>query len=166
MKKVLSVIASENFQEIEYLESKKAIESFGNHVITSSQSKLAHSKQGLDYSVDLLLSEVDTKDYDAVMFIGGPGSIEHFDDLEWHHLSQSFFQLRKITSAICAAPIILGRAGLLKGKRATCWAGLSNELITTGALYTASSLERDDLIITGDGPSSAYDFGLLVAKAL
>jgi protease I len=166
MAKVLSIVAPEKFQQIEYLESKRALEEKGHEVITSSTHQIAFDKLDQSYNVDILLDEVMEDDFDAVLFVGGPGSHAHFDDEDFHAVARAFYESGKLTTAICAAPVILGRAGLLKGKRATCWSDQTQDLQKTKADYTGVHVEKDGLIITADGPNSAYAFGMAIAEAL
>ena len=166
MAKILSVIAPEKFQQIEYLESKKALEEKGHEVVTACSHQMAFDKNDERYKVDILLDEVMEDDFDMVLFIGGPGSHALFDDPDCHSIARAFYEAGKLTTAICAAPVILGRAGLLNGKKATCFPAQKEALIESGAEYSEAHVERDGLIITADGPQAAYDFGLAVAEAL
>jgi len=166
MSKILSVIAPENFQDKEYEDSKEALEAAGHDVIVASTAGTAYGKFGAEVDVDVLLSDVKVDDYDAIMFIGGPGSVEYFDDPTALNLAQDFYNAGKLTTAICAAPSILANAGLLEGINATCWKGESDNLEDNGANYTGKNVEVDGLIITGDGPMSAAKFGETIAKVL
>jgi len=166
MAKVLSIIAPERFQQIEYLESKKALEEEGHVVVTASTHQIAFDKADHSYKVDILLDEVMEDDFDAVLFVGGPGIHPYFDDTDFHSIARAFYDAGKPTTAICAAPVVLARAGLLKGKTATCFPAQAEDLIHSGAEYTQQHVEKDGLIITADGPASAYDFGLAIAEAL
>lgn len=68
-----------------------------------------------------------------------------------------------LVGAICAAPIVLGRVGLLSGKQATCYPGFEDELF--GASYTKARVTVDGNIVTGRGPGCSIDFALtLVSK--
>jgi len=67
-------------------------------------------------------------------------------------------------AAICAAPMVLGRRGLLKGKRAVCYPGFEKELI--GAQVSEHAVVRDGNIITGAGMGVALQFGLELVAAL
>ncbi len=148
------------------MESKKALEEKGHEVVMSSTHQIAFDRADHSYKVDILLDEVMEDDFDAVLFVGGPGVQDCFDDEDFHAIARAFFDAKKLTTAICAAPVILCRAGLLKGKKATCWSGVSEDLKSAEADYTKKPVEIDGLIITGDGPDSAYDFGLAIAEAL
>jgi len=67
-------------------------------------------------------------------------------------------------AAICAAPLVLGRMGLLVGKRATCCPGFENEL--TGAVYERKPAVKDGAFVTGIGPGGAHDFAFLLLSCL
>ena len=166
MAKILSVISPEEYQDIEYDDSKKALEKNGHTVITSSTAPEAHGKYGGIQKTDVLLDDVNPEDYDAICFIGGPGCHDYFDDPVAHNLAKAFLNSNKLTTAICAAPSILANAGLLKGVNATCFSGQADNLKKRGANYIGSHVEQDSLIITADGPNSAKAFGEKIAEAL
>lgn len=67
-------------------------------------------------------------------------------------------------AAICAAPLILGNLGFLKGKKAVCYPGFEAELI--GAEISSYSVVRDGNIITAKGVGAAFDFGYEILNAL
>lgn len=164
MATILSIIAPEGYQDIEYGDSKAALEEAGHKVITASSESIAHDKWGGTTIVDLLLSEVNPEDYNAVAFIGGPGSRVYFHDATAHQIAKAFYESGKVTAGICAAPSILANAGLLEGKTATCWPSEAENLKNHGANYTGSPVEQDGLIITGSGPDSAKAFGQKIAQ--
>ena len=67
-------------------------------------------------------------------------------------------------AAICAAPLVLGRRGLLQGRRATCYPGFENEL--AGAIEIGGKVIRDGKIITAEGMGVALAFGLELVSVL
>ena len=166
MAKILSIIAPNGYQDVEYNDSKQVLESKGHIVITASTVNEAHGKYGGRKKTDILLSDVKSKDYDAILFIGGPGSYMYFDDPLAQKLAKEFFKSKKITAAICAAPSILANAGLLKGSEVTCFHDQALNIKSKGAIYTGKSVQRDGLIITADGPDSATEFGEKIAETL
>ena len=60
-------------------------------------------------------------------------------------------------AAICAAPSVLGRLGILQGKQATCYPGFENTM--KEAIYTADKVTFDGNIFTACGPGAAWDLG-------
>ncbi|MEE8638391.1 MAG: DJ-1/PfpI family protein [Candidatus Margulisiibacteriota bacterium] len=166
-KRVLMIIAFEGFRDEEYTEPKKVLEKSRIEVTTaSSQVGIAKGKLGLSAKVDLPLKEVNVPDYDAIIFVGGPGSYDYFDDPLAQGIAKDAVKEQKILAAICAAPSILANAGLLKGIKATCFSGESENLKNKGAHYSPSGLEVDGKIITADGPAHAKQFGEKIVKAL
>ena len=70
----------------------------------------------------------------------------------------------RLVAAICAAPLVLGGLGLLRGRRATCYPGFEQHL--TGATLVEADTVKDGNIITGRGPGMVYAFGLAVVDYL
>ena len=66
--------------------------------------------------------------------------------------------------AICAAPSVLGHAGVLRGKRATCFPGFEDAL--EGAEFTGEKVASDGNVITAKGAGCALDFGFAIAAAV
>ncbi len=166
-KKILMIIAPENFRDEEYTEPRRVFEKAGIEVtVASARLGKAIGKFGMEAPVDKLLKEVHATDYDAVVFIGGTGSRIYFEDPEAHRLVREAQTNERIIGAICAAPGTLAKTGLLKGKRATSFSGESELLKQGGALFTGKPVEVDGRIITGDGPKSATAWGEKIVEML
>jgi protease I len=166
MKKALLIIAQKNFRDEEYLEPKAALEKAGIQITTASSSRgIAVGKLGLKITPDLILSQVNVADYDAILFIGGPGCAEYFENPTAHKIAQAAVSLDKILGAVCAAPEILARAGILRGKKATMYAD-TGVLAQFGATYTGKAVEIDGNLITATGPASSKPWGEIIAKTL
>lgn len=167
MKKVVMIIAHENFRDEEFLVPAEILELNGTEVkVASSKLGPAKGKLGAMVKPDMLLKEVNIKDFDAIVFVGGPGAAEYFDDPVAHKLAKDAYASGKIVSAICIAPVILAKAGLLQGKKATVWESEGALLKSLGADYTGKPVEIDGKIITAAGPFAAKDFGEELVKAL
>ncbi|MBQ1222713.1 MAG: DJ-1/PfpI family protein, partial [Oscillospiraceae bacterium] len=69
-----------------------------------------------------------------------------------------------VVAAICAAPMVLGRMGLLEGKKATCYPGFEEHL--QGAEVTGDSVTADGNFVTANGPGAAAEFGFAVGEKL
>ncbi len=69
-----------------------------------------------------------------------------------------------VIGAICAAPSVLAVAGLLGGRRVTCYPGIEEEL--PEAVYTGARVEKDGRLITANGPGSAFDFAFMLLTEL
>lgn len=108
---------------------------------------------------------VPTDDIDMIVLPGGmPGTL----NLEKSRTVQDAIDFcianDKYIAAICAAPSILGRKGLLDGKKATCFPGFEQFLV--GAEYTGEGVVQDGKIITAKGAGVAIDFGLKLSEIL
>ncbi|HHU81983.1 MAG TPA: DJ-1/PfpI family protein [Firmicutes bacterium] len=159
-KKAVLVIAEKVFRDEEYLVPKEVLEEAGIKVLTASTTReWAEGKLGARVRPDLLLGEVKTEEIDLLVFVGGGGAEQYFDDPVAHGLAKAMVSAGKPVAAICIAPVILARAGLLKGKRATVYIDGAGDLKEAGAVYTGKPVETDGLLITANGPEAAGDFG-------
>ncbi len=165
-KKALMIIAFEGFRDEEYRDPKAVLEKSGIDVTTaSSQLGSAKGKFGMPAKVAITLDQVKTADYDAILFIGGPGCYGYYDNPTAHQIAQDSISHEKILGAICAAPGILANAGVLKGKKATMFTD-DGTLAKGGATYTGNGVEIDGGIITATGPQTAQSFGEAIVSAL
>ncbi|MFH1107299.1 MAG: DJ-1/PfpI family protein [Candidatus Micrarchaeota archaeon] len=164
--KVLMVVAPKNFRDEEYYHPRQVFENSGIKVVTVSTEREALSKFGARQKTDWKTHEVRQEDYDAVVFVGGSGATVYFNDRTAHALAKSFFDAGKVTAAICIAPSILANAGVLQGKRATCFESEAENLKSRGAEYTGEPVTVDGKVVTANGPAAAKDFGEAVAKLL
>jgi len=161
------VIAFENFRDEEYLIPRDILEKNDYKIVVASGEKgIAKGMLGSKVKVDITLEEVKVDDYDGVIFVGGNGASEYFDNPTALKIATEFYQKGKIVGGICIAPVILGNAGILKGKKATCWPSDGKKLKEKGAIYTGKNVEIDGSIITGNGPSAADEFGRNYLKLL
>lgn len=167
MKKVAMIIASGDFRDEELLEPKEALERSGIEVkIVSTTLNQVKGMLGEKVKPDLLISDVKIKDFDAIVFVGGLGASQYWDDPVAHKLAQEASQTNRIVGAICIAPVTLAKAGILAGKRATVFSSEAGQLKANGANYTGRAVEKDVNIITANGPSAAREFGEELVKAL
>jgi protease I len=166
-KRVLMVIAPENFRDEEYAEPRRILEGKGCRVtVASTHTRPARGMLGLTVTPDTTLDRVKAEDFDAVLFVGGYGAEAYYRDARAHGLASRTVESGKPLGAICVAPTILANAGVLKGRSATVWPDQSKAIVSGGGRYTAKPVERDGNIITADGPKSAARFGEEVARAL
>lgn len=166
-KKVLMVIAPKDFRDAEYTEPREVIEASGVGVkIASIQGGIAIGAEGTKVQIDLTVSQANVEDYDAVVFIGGPGMVEIISDDSLQVLAKKFYDAGKLTAAICVAPAILAKQGILSDKKATAWSGVKGDLEAGGADYTGGAVAVDGKIITASGPAAAREFGEKIVEAL
>jgi len=166
-KKALLVIARTNFRDEEYAEPRKALEAAGVQVaVASSKQGQCRGMLGATANADIALRDAKAINYDAVVFVGGSGAQEYWNDGAAHKLAIAAVQLGRVVGAICIAPVVLAKAGLLKGRRATVFPSCEEQLAVEGAHVTRNPVERDGKIITAVGPQAARDFAKALVKAL
>ena len=159
-KKILMVIAKNKFRDEEYVEPRKALEREGAIItVASSSGEMSTGMLGLKVKPDLLIGDVKEEDYDGIVFVGGGGASEYFNDPAAHRLARGFFDHGKLTSAICIAPATLANAGVLQGKKATSFPSSEEALRAQGAVVTKQDVVTDGVIVTGVGPGAAKKFG-------
>lgn len=103
---------------------------------------------------------------DIVMVPGGPGQQDLMDDdVALDFLRRQAASAKYVTS-VCTGSLVLGAAGLLKGRRATCHWNALDHLRPLGAIPVSEKVVVDGNIVTGAGVTSGIDFALRLAAIL
>lgn len=165
MKKVM-IPLGEGFEEIEAVTSIDVLRRAGLEVVTAGLAETeVEGDHGLKIEADVLLKEVDINELEAIVLPGGmPGAenLRNSDKLLW--LISELDQREGLVAAICAAPMVLDKAGVIEGKNATSYPGFEREMSSCN--YTEKRVVRDENIITGRGPGVAMEFSLEVVRYL
>lgn len=160
------VIAPADFRDEEYFDTRKVLEESKNDItVVNSTGQASKSSFGKIVKVDKALHEINSKDFDAIVFVGGSGTRVYFDNQQILKLAKEFNKSDKVIAAICIAPSILANAGILNGKKATSFPSERDNINAIGT-YTGKPVEVDGKIITANGPQAAKDFGKKIAEAL
>lgn len=167
-KKVLMVVAPENFRDEELFHTREELEKAKASVtVASTKTTAVKGMFGKTVTPDIKLERAKVDDYDAVVFVGGTGSAAYFNDNRALSIAKEAFNKGKKICAICIAPVILANAGVLRGKRATVFDGDYVEMVEArGASYTGKPVEVDGNVITANGPAAAREFGRTIAREL
>ncbi len=129
--------------------------------ITGERVEGAH---GITVEADIPLSRVEPDKMEGVILPGGmPGTTNLDESAELSSLLDFAAENQLWLCAICAAPLILGKKGLLSGKHATCYPGFEEYL--SGAIL-GSGVCRDGSTITAQGPGVASEFAFTILEAL
>ena len=157
------VFLADGFETVEALAPVDVMRRAGLDVVTVSI--MGHSEVVSAQNVTVLADEV----YENLSFADAsalvlPGGGVGTDNLSAHGPLRALLvdacPRGVLVAAICAAPMVFGRIGILKGKKATCYPGCEGDLF--GAEYTAAAVEQDGNIITACGPGASFDFGFAI----
>ena len=120
---------------------------------------------GIEVVADILFEDAVYNTCELIVLPGGIPGATNLDEHEGlREKIYSFHNQGKRFAAICAAPLVLGRAGLLKGKKATCYPGFEEEL--EGAEIVDGEVVCDQGVITSCGPATAIAFALKIIEEL
>ena len=161
------VFLANGFEETEAIAPIDILRRNGKEVITVGiGEEVITSSHGITVIPDI--TEVEFSPSDEIEMIVLPGGMPGTLGLEKSRTVQDSIdfcsQNGKYIAAICAAPSIIGKKGLLKGKRATCFPGFEEFL--EGAQFTGEPVEHDGNIITARGAGVAIEFGLKLVEVL
>ena len=157
----IGVFLAQGLEEIEGLTVVDLLRRAGVEVVTVSISgeKEVTGSHNITVLADALFEEVDFAGLDGVVLPGGmPGTTNLMEHGGVNEVIRAFDGQQKLVAAICAAPSVLGQAGLLKGRRAACYPGFEEKL--TGADVSTDEVVRDGHIVTSRGMGTAIPFGL------
>jgi protein deglycase len=159
MAKVYEFLAN-GFEEIEGMAPVDILRRGGVDIKTVSVtgSEYVQSSHGVTIKADLKFEDIaNFDDADMLMLPGGmPGSVNLNEHQGVRKAILKQFESGKRVGAICAAPMVLGSLGILRGKKATCSPGF--EKYMDGAHYTAELYTVDGNIITGEGPAATLPY--------
>ena len=167
MKKVLLVVAPQNFRDEEYQKPRQVLEEAGFEIEVASKGvSEAVGMFGAKVKITKDISQINIDDYKGVVFVGGTGAAGYFNDQTALNLAKTAFEKGKVVGAICIAPSILANAGILSDKKATSFSSEAGNLQEKGAQYTGEAVTVEGKIITGRGPEAAQEFGEKLVEVL
>jgi protease I len=117
----------------------------------------------------LTFDHADPSLYAGIVIIGGLGSPAHlWGNRDLARLVKTLYSAKKIVAAICLSPVVLARAGILKGRKATLYRTPESvsEMKAGDAVILESPVVIDGTVITANGPDAATAFGDAIVSAL
>lgn len=164
---MIYLFLADGFEEIEALTPYDLLLRAGADIKTVSinQTDIVTGAHGIKVHADICINDLDSTLPDAIILPGGmPGA----SNLDNNNRVDEYITLcndnNKLICAICAAPFILGKRGLLNGKKAICFPGFDDKL--TGAVISDKKVVTDANIITAKGMGVAFDFGIAIVSYL
>ena len=165
MAKIYEFLAN-GFEEVEALAPVDIFRRAGVEIQTVSVtgSEWVESSHGVTIKADVKFEDMyNFDDADMLMLPGGmPGATNLNEHAGVRETLLAHNAKGKHIGAICAAPMVLGSLGLLKGRKATCYPGFEKYL--EGAEYTAELFTIDGNIITGEGPAATFPYAYEILK--
>ena len=132
-------------------------------IVSITDSEVITSSHGVRIVADSLFADEKFDDAEMLVLPGGmPGSKNLYEHEGLRKLIKTHAEAGKPLAAICAAPFIYGRMGLLKGRRATCYPGFEQDL--KGAEVTGRAVEVDENILTGKGAAAGLPLGYAIVE--
>lgn len=132
--------------------------------VSIADSLLVDGAHGITVKADRMFSDVDFSDAEMLVLPGGPGSPDMINHSGLCSLLRSFAAEDRPISAICAAPSVLCRLGILDGRKATVYPGFEKGF--DKVRFTGRQVEHDGNIITAIGPAAAFAFATEIIGSL
>lgn len=161
------IISADQFEDSELLVPYYRLLEEGIPVDIASISRgTITGKHGYEVQADKILAEVDPEQYAILVLPGGKAPAAIRQESAALEICRSFFAHNKPVASICHGPQILITAGLLAGKRATCYKSVADEMRQAGALYEDSEVVLDGNLVTSREPSDIPAFMREMMKKL
>lgn len=160
----LLMLFVDGYEDTEAIGTLDVLTRGGDEVVCASLMKRKEitPKLGRRIVVDTCIEDISLKDFDGLVIPGGPGSFRIMPNNPYIDSIINYFnEQHKLVAAICAAPHLLGRLGLLKGKNFTVHPGFEDQCID-GNYLREQGVVRDDNIITAKSMWYSLDFGLAI----
>ncbi|GGA53453.1 type 1 glutamine amidotransferase domain-containing protein [Sphingomonas psychrolutea] len=166
------ILATDGFEQAELFEPRQALLNAGVKVTLASIRTdpiqgMQHDVKGETITPDLLLEDVETEDYTALLL---PGGVANPDTLRMNdraiEIIEEFVDDDKLVAAICHAPWLLIEADVVEGKRMTSWPSLRTDLANAGADVVDEEVVRDGQFITSRNPDDIPAFNAAILAAL
>ena len=165
MKKVILFFAN-GTEEIEALTALDILRRAGAEVtLAGVGGKELTGSHAIRITADIDAAEIASFDYDMAVVPGGmPGTLHMDESAIVEKTLEEVYANGGFLAAICAAPLVLGKRGYLKNKKAICYPGFESYL--DGAVLSEARVCRDGTIITAAGAGVALEFALALIEAL
>ena len=161
------ILMADGCEEIEGLTAVDILRRAGLEIVTISMNKTdsVTGSHNITFQTDAIFEQVNLDEFDAIILPGGmPGTVKLGEHAGVTKAVQAFASAGKLVAAICAAPSVLGAAGIVQGKRAVCHPGFEDKL--TGAQVSFEPVMTDGNIITSRGMGTAIEFALAIVQYL
>jgi protease I len=166
------ILATDGFEQVELFKPRQALLDAGVRVTLASDKTdpiqgMNHDEKGDTITPDMLLEDVDTEDYTALLL---PGGVANPDTLRMNdraiEIIEEFADDEKLIAAICHAPWLLIEADVVDGRRMTSWPSVRTDLANAGADVVDEEVVIDGPFITSRKPDDIPAFNKAILEAL
>jgi len=165
--KALLIAPQREFQDEELFQTKFTLESASMQItVASNRSGRIMGSLGAVGQADLGLNDIKIEDYDAIVFIGGPGAVPFASNARAQELVRQAAAQKKVLAASGTAVLILASTDVVKSAKITGLPAHQQLLVLAGAAYTGAMVERDGTLITSVGPLVAPQFARTIVDTL
>lgn len=155
---MIYMLLTDGFEDIEALETLDILRRAGLRAKTVGISaKAVKSSHNVTVMCDIAFEDTDFSDMRMLILPGGPGHTAFSESDKVQKLITSAYEKGLYIAAICASPSVIGKMGLLKGKRFTCFPGFED--LVKGGIYSPEKVVSDGQFITAKGAGAASEFG-------
>ena len=157
---------AEGFEEIEFSAIVDVLRRAGIDVTTAGlKGGITNGAHGIRVVADTEIDKVSADDFDVITLPGGnPGFVNLGKSEKVLKLVREMYDKNKYVTAMCGAPSVLAKTGIIKGKRATIYPGMEDTL--TGAQRSNERVVVDGRVITSQGPGTAMEFAIKLVEVL
>jgi len=161
--KILVPLA-EGFEEIETMSIVDVLRRAGHDVtLAGIPGSIITGSRGVKVLADKMLKDINENEFDVLVLPGGyPGYVNLGKSQRISEIIRNFNEKEKTIAAICAAPSVLAKTGVLDNKKATIYLGMEKEI----PWPRGDRVVVDGNIITGQGPGAAIEFALKIVEVL
>lgn len=163
----IAILLADGFEEAEALVPADLLRRAGGEVLLVSAygEEFVTGAHGITIKTDLSMDQLDKASLNCVLLPGGMKGTELLcDSFAVRALVQYAAENGIYVAAICAAPSVLGKMGLLDGRRYACYPGFEKEI--PGGTRTGKKVEHDDIFVTAEGMGVSFAFGFRLVELL
>ena len=156
------VLLADGTEEMEFVITVDLLRRANFEVVTAGiKSESVVASRRVKLVADTVLAKVQLDDYDGIVVPGGGAGVEAMaKDVRVLEAVRHFHRHNKLVAAICAGPVVLHQAGILEGKRYTCYPGV--EKMIADVPRQDERVVRDGNFVTSQGPGTAFLFALAI----
>ncbi|MGB9928482.1 MAG: type 1 glutamine amidotransferase domain-containing protein [Methanosarcina sp.] len=161
------VFGADGFEDLELFYPYHRLKEEGiiTHVASLEKGPIT-GKQGYKIEADIAFKDINPADYDILVIAGGKGPEKMRLDENALEIVRHFFKENKPVASICHAPQVLISAGVIKGRKITCWIGIRDDVMAAGALYEDKEVVIDGNLVSSRNPGDLYAFGREMIKII